>query len=51
MFDLDAFTVAVPHCDVVGADGDQVHVLTVTGLTTRMGTTLMRSVADLPSHL
>lgn len=51
MFDIDALTVAVPYCDVVGTDNDQAHALTVTGLATRMDTTLMRSVADLPSHL
>jgi hypothetical protein len=43
-------TVAVPYCDVVGTDSDQVRALSVTGLAARMGTTLMRSVADLPSH-
>jgi hypothetical protein len=51
MFDLDALTVAVPYCDVVGVDNDQAHALTVTGLAKRMDTTLMRSVADLPSLL
>lgn len=51
MFDIDALTVAVPYCDVVGADRDQAHALTATGLAVRMGTTLMRSVANLPSHL
>ena len=51
IFDIDALTVAVPYCDVVGTDKDQAHALTVTGLATRMGTTLMRSVADLPTYL
>jgi hypothetical protein len=51
MFDIDALTVAVPYCDVVGTDNDQAHALIITGLATRMGTTIMRSVAELPDHL
>ena len=51
MFDIDALTVAVPYCDVVGADNDQAHALAVTGLATQMSTALMRSVDDLPSYL
>lgn len=51
MFDFDALSVAVPYCDLVGADGAQIHALTVTGLASRMGTTLFKSVEDLPTHL
>lgn len=51
MFDLDALSAAVPYCDLVGADNAQIHSLTVTGLATRMQTTLFSSVTDLPAHL
>ena len=51
MFDIDALSVAVPYCDIVGTDNAQAHALTVTGLATRMGTTIMRSVTELPDHL
>jgi hypothetical protein len=51
MFDIDALTVAVPYCGTVGTDNAQAHALTVTGLATRMGTTIMRSVTELPDHL
>lgn len=51
MFDIDALTVAVPYCDIVGTDNAQAHALTVTGLATRMGTTIMRSITELPDHL
>jgi hypothetical protein len=51
MFDIDALTVAVPYCDIVGADNAQAHALTITHLADRMGTVIMRSVADLPAHL
>jgi hypothetical protein len=27
MFDIDAPTVAVPYCDIVGTDNDQIHAL------------------------
>ena len=51
MFDIDALTVAVPYCDIVGTDNAQAHALTATGLATRMGTTIMRSITELPNHL
>ena len=51
MFDIDAPTVAVPYCDIVGTDNAQAHALTATGLANRMGTTIMRSVTELPDHL
>jgi hypothetical protein len=51
MFDIDALTVAVPYCDIVGTDNAQAHALTVTSLASRMGTTVMRSVTELPGHL
>ena len=51
MFDIDALTVAVPYCDVVGTDNAQAHALTVTRLADRMGTVIMRSVTELPSCL
>ena len=51
MFDIDALTVAVPYCNIVGTDNAQAYALTVTGLATRMGTTIMRSVTVLPDHL
>lgn len=51
MFDIDALAVAVHFCDVVATDSARLTPLTVTGLAARMGTTLMCSVADLPSHL
>ena len=51
MFDIDALTVAVPYCNVVGTDNAQAHALTVTRLADRMGTVIMRSVTELPSCL
>jgi pectin methylesterase-like acyl-CoA thioesterase len=51
MFDIDALTVAVPYCDIVGADNAQAHALTVTRLADRMGTVIMRSVTELPAYL
>lgn len=51
MFDIDALTVAVPYCDVVGTDNAQAHALTVTRLADRMGTVIMRSVTELPACL
>jgi hypothetical protein len=51
MFDIDALTVAVPYCDIVGTDNAQAHALTATGLANRMGTTIMRSVTELSDHL
>jgi hypothetical protein len=51
IFDIDALTVAVPHCDIVGTDNAQAHALTATGLATRMRTTILRSITELPDHL
>jgi len=36
---------------IVGTDNAQAHALTITHLADRMGTVIMRSVADLPAHL
>jgi hypothetical protein len=51
IFDIDALTVAVPYCDIVGTDNAQAHALTATGLATRMSTTIMRSITELPGYL
>jgi hypothetical protein len=51
MFDFDALAVAVPYCDVVGADNDKIHALKATKVAARMHTALFSSVVDLPQHL
>lgn len=51
MFDFDALAVAVPYCDIVGADNDKIHALTATKVAARMNTALFSSVAELVRQL
>jgi hypothetical protein len=44
MFDIDAPTVAVPYCDIVGTDNDQTHALTATGLASQAASVPGRTV-------
>jgi len=51
IYDIDAMSLAVPYCDVVVTEKACHHVLSVARLGERMGTTLLRDLADLPSTL
>jgi hypothetical protein len=49
--DIDALSVAVPHCDVVVGDRDALHQLRRSGAPGRYGTTVTEKLEDLPDLL
>lgn len=51
IFDIDALALAVPYCDIVVTEKACHHMLTAARFGDRMGTALLRSVADLPATL
>jgi hypothetical protein len=49
--DIDAFSLAVPYCDLVVTEKFAHHMLTVSRVTKRMNTVVLRKLTELPRHL
>jgi hypothetical protein len=49
--DIDALALATPYCDVIVTEKGCHHILEVADLPTRMGTTVLHNLSDLPRSL
>lgn len=49
--DIDAFSLAVPYCDVVVTEKFAHHMLTVSRVAKRMNTVVLRRLSELPPYL
>jgi hypothetical protein len=49
--DIDAFSLAVPYCDLVVTEKFAHHMLTVSRVANRMNTVVLRKLSELPCHL
>lgn len=51
IFDIDALSVAIPYCDIVGLDSHAIHLAQAAGLPDRLGTSLVASLEELATAL